>query len=102
MDSGYEAPDGCWYESPAEYLWIGILGGCGCGSSDLPNIAVEVLRNFGREHMSKNRFSVYDKSEYEVIAHWLDSKELIEHGSSVNGSWLTEKGKELLKIIDTN
>lgn len=99
MNFEYEAPDGCWYESPAGYLWIGILGGCGCGSGDLPDLALEVLENFGKEHLDKDRFSVYDKPEYEVLAHWLDNKELIEHGGSVGGSWLTYKGKELLELL---
>lgn len=97
----YEAPDGCHYKSPSEYLWIAILGGCGCGSGDLPYRAAEVLRNFGREHLSKERWSVYDDAANEVLAHWLDSKGLIEHGGSVNGSWLTDKGEELLHIINS-
>lgn len=101
MDLEYEAPDGLWYGSPEEYLWIGILGGCGCGSGDLPEQAYEVLKNFGREHLSKERFSVYDKPEHEVIAHWLDNKELIEHGGSIGGSWLTDRGRELLKVIES-
>ena len=102
MNPTYEAPDGCWYDSPAEYIWIGILGGCGCGSGDLPDRAVEVLKNFGREHLSKERWSVYDDPTNEVLAHWLDSKELIEHGGSIGGSWLTDKGKELLKLVEEN
>lgn len=31
----------------------------------------------------------------DFILHWLDSVELTEHGLSVYGSWLTEKGKAL-------
>ena len=31
----------------------------------------------------------------DFILHWLDSCELTNHGSSVYGSWLTEKGKAL-------
>ena len=101
MDLEYEAPDGCWYESPQDYLWVGVLGGCGCGSGNLPERAYEVLNNFGKPHMAEDRFRVYDDPANEVIAHWLDSKGLIEHGGSVGGSWLTKKGQELLELINT-
>lgn len=35
----------------------------------------------------------------EIIAHWLDSKNLIEHGSSIQGSWLNENGKKLYETL---
>lgn len=102
MNPNYEAPDGCWYDSPEEYLWIGILGGCGCGEPDsLAEMAYKLLEHFGTPHMERT-FNFYEGDDhltYEVIAHWLAEKEVTEHGGSIYGSWLSEKGKEILKTI---
>lgn len=98
----YEAPDGAMYDSPEMYFWTGVLGGCGCGTSDeLAEMAYKLLEHFGTPHEERT-FQFYkddDHLAYEAIAHWIDHKELIEHGSSVYGSWLSEKGKELLAVL---
>jgi hypothetical protein len=92
----FEAPDGCFYENPAEYLWTGVMGGCGCGDGSLPDLAVEVLRYFSTMQRDWNEFT----REMEIIAHWFDSLDLIDHGSSIRGSWLTDKGKTVLATLD--
>lgn len=92
--------DGVSYEGASGYLWIGVLGGCGCGSADqLAEKAVAVLKNFELKPMDPNRFNVSEDIANELLAHWLDNKGLLEHGGSVGGSWLTDKGKEVLKLI---
>lgn len=101
MEPNYEAPDGAWYASPEEYIWIGVLGGCGCGWSEhYAELAVKLLEFFNTKHMERD-LKFIDDYEVELMAHWLDSKELIEHGGGIGGSWLTEKGKELLKLYQT-
>jgi len=89
----------CDFDSKEEFLWIYVLGGCGCGSYD-ENIknAWKVFELFATP-FDDRRFSVYDKPEYEIIAHWLDSKNLIEHGTSIAGSWLTEEGEKLYYLL---
>jgi hypothetical protein len=98
-DDGFEDQDGTFWESRGAWLFTGILGGCGCGSSDeMRALAVEVLTLFATPHEAR-RWSVYDRTEAEVMAHWLDSKGLLEHGSSIAGSWLTDKGMAILALV---
>ena len=100
-ENDYIDQDGTSWNSPEDWLWIGILGGCGCGNSyELSELVLKVLELFATEH-EKREFSVYDDLKYEIIAHWLDSKDLIEHGTSINGSWLTEKGESIYNVIKT-
>ena len=90
----------CAYDSKEEFLWIYVMGGCGCGSNDNDKLAWEVFELFATPH-EKRKFSIYDKREYEIIAHWLDSLDwIIEHGGSISGSWLTEEGKSYMALID--
>lgn len=90
----YKAPDDLTYDSPEEYLFIGILGGCGCGTSE--EIAKDVMTLL-LEISKGEREKIYEDSYNELIAHMLDSKDLIEHGSQIGGSWLTEKGESIIK-----
>ena len=91
----------CAYDSKEEFLWIYVMGGCGCGSSEeLQEMAWKVFKLFADG--SGERWTIYDKLEYEAIAHWLDSLELIEHGTSIGGSWLSEEGKKLYKLLTKN
>jgi hypothetical protein len=95
----YIDEEGCSWDSPFDWFWIGILGGCGCGSSEeLAERAFKLLENFSHDDIDK-RFSVYDKVGDEILAHWFDSLDLTEHGSSVYGSWLSPKGEKIYKNI---
>ena len=97
--SNYLDEKGVSWESPLSWLWSGILGGCGCGKSEtFARQAWKVLDLFATEHKNRN-WSVYDKHKYEILANWMDSKDLIEHGTSIAGSWLTEYGYEVYKTI---
>lgn len=97
-DFDYVDQDGISFNSPANWLFTGIMGGCGCGSSDdIADKAVAVLEFFSREIGSRD-WNFID-GENEILAHWLDSKDLLEHGSSIGGSWLSQKGEQVLKAI---
>jgi hypothetical protein len=85
--------NGVSWDSPKDWLFMGVLGGCGCGSSDeLAQLAMNVLDNYALPH-DERTLRVYDDMTLEVLAHWIDSKGLIEHGSSIGGSWLSPLGK---------
>lgn len=95
--------EGVSWETPLDWLWSGILGGCGCGSCEsLAKKAWKVLKEFSMEGDDWNKRSgiVYKDQVAEVIAHWMDSKGLTEHGSGVAGSWLSDYGQEVFETIN--
>ena len=91
----------CAFDDKEEFLWIYILGGCGCGSYEKNKKDVWKVFELFATPFNDRKFSIYDKREYEIIAHWLDSKNLIEHGTSIAESWLTEEGKKLYTLLKT-
>lgn len=76
--------------------------GCGCLSMSIKFIR-DILNCYKDEEGLSSPHLNFDKAKEvcgndnitDFILHWLDTVELTEHGSSVYGSWLTEKGKAL-------
>lgn len=96
---GFIDQDGVSHRNPMEWLWTEILGGCGCGSSeDFAERAWKLLERFATPHDERTG-NIYDEEANEILAHWLDSKKLIEHGAGIGGSWLSEEGKEVYEQI---
>jgi hypothetical protein len=90
----------CGHNGRENFLWIYVLGGCGCGSADdLAELAWKTLDHFATDIGKREYNLIYDNNAMEVIAHWMDSLGLIEHGTSIAGSWLTEEGKALYDIV---
>ncbi len=99
--------DGTWYidqdgeswETLEDWLFMGVLGGCKCGTSEeLGGLALRVLALLAQPHESRT-WSIRDDERAEIIAHWMYSRELLEHGSSIGGAWLTEKGKRVYATL---
>lgn len=103
-DSGmWVTPDGCHYDTKAAAIGIGLCGLCGCGSveqnldfirdclrlCDLRGGSREMLPAVAIEQLVACRPDV----AAEVLLHLFNNLELCEHGSTVRGSWLTEKGR---------
>lgn len=104
-------PNGCHYEEHEKpnAMYFDQLGLCGCGRPEcIHKLIVDCAMMFDRD---KNRWDgeagvkgiekiVKERPDYvaEFIAHFLDQKDLIEHGGSVYGSWLTERGKQFIEI----
>lgn len=87
------------YSSRAEFLWDRI-GGCGCGHSDtFADLVLAVLREAEAEFDDRT-FRVADDQRMQILAHWLTSLGYLEHGTSVDYNWLTEKGKQLLREME--
>ena len=73
------------------------LGICGCGRPEEAYKAVhEMLKRV------KDRGNIIEPDEPHVLfmAYTLDHLEFLEHGSSIYGAWLTDKGEELLAALD--
>lgn len=92
----YIDDDGCVYKYKKEYLQIKILGFCGCGN---PDEVMVYVRDF-LVKLEKQEWSDYEDMPYMFLIYWADDKGFTEHGSTARCSWLTEKGKELLKDIE--
>lgn len=97
--SEYFSDDGDRFDSVREYVWISVLEFCGCYNDELFEKVFAVLMAM-YEAKSGGTVRYYDGTILEeLILHVLTSKELCEHGTGVRGSWLTDKGVELCKLI---
>lgn len=96
-------------------LQLGIMDFCGCGNPDGVSFMIrdvlraidnkvknydkmdihEAYKQFDKELIEKLGFNS-DNIAFEFILHTLNSAEVLEHGSSVGGSWLTNYGEEIL------
>lgn len=91
----------CSYDSPADFLWFYILKGCGCGSSsEFKEEAWKVFDAFANG--SGFSLDMYNNPTIELLAHWIDSKNLVDHGSSIQGSWLNGDGKKIYELLIKN
>ena len=72
-----------------------MFGFCGCGR---PEVFVEQLRQYLKLVEAKSDVAASDY--YAPYMYLADKAGLTEHGGSVLGAWITDKGKELLKRLD--
>lgn len=88
---------------------------CGCGN---PQDTYEVIRLILTAHNQEesedkhkilNDICGINKSEHnnyhgliQFASYILDSHDFLEHGSSISGAWLTEKGKLFLELLNMN
>lgn len=99
-------PDGCHYDNAVQAYYFGVLKFCGCGR---PEDVLTLLR----DALAAYCIADWDEKKGAVDAllpmscpislnykYWLDSLGLIEHGSSVYGSWITDHGKAVLKLLE--
>jgi len=80
---------------------------CGCGQPEeaLERLLVilDAMASFSDEGRVKRRIFYTEDNENNIdlllILYFLDDMGYTEHGSSVYGAWLSDKGKELLKVL---
>lgn len=85
----YIDDEGVTWDSYEDYVAIGLCGLCGCGDQSIHEDLINILK-------SPDGVIQTDDSKYSMLLlHVLDHADLIEHGSSVRYSWLTEKGKKI-------
>lgn len=87
------------YDSPGEFLYIYVVKGCGCGNAatfekDFWDMFVLIA-----EENPKTYETIYKDNYNELIAQMLDAAGLLEHGSSIGGSWLNETGQWLYEAL---
>jgi hypothetical protein len=109
-------PDGCHYSNDHQAAHSGLLHLCGCGSpEDAYNFCRDVLVAFDRRENRKDGTKPWVDAERvvagiirerpdeaaHVIAHLLTHLNLLEHGGSVGGSWLTPDGERIVDLGPT-
>ena len=94
--------DGISHKSKKDFLGD-YLGFCGCGN---PDAAMKLLRDVLRLLKEQKWYSEDIKAllpseglNY-LVLYMLDDKGFTEHGTSVNCSWLTDRGEELLRDLE--
>jgi hypothetical protein len=81
-------------------IW-GDLPLCGCGNpEDGVRLVLELLllAPFHERTYDEIAALIGTPGAYHLVLGALDSADLIEHGSSINGSWLTSKGRWFLRM----
>ena len=99
----YIDKDGVSHPSKKAFLQQEVFGFCGCGNPDEAMIFIHnVLQLINQEKGWGNEMQCLIPSEgvYYFVLYTLDDKKLTEHGTSIGGSWLTPKGKEVLADIE--
>ena len=98
-------PDGCHYDNEAAAMYFDQIGLCGCGSPgevhqfllDCMSATKETSDILDYEKI-KDLIKANPDTVTQLVLHFLDSRDLTEHGGSVWGSWLTDRGKQVLEI----
>jgi hypothetical protein len=103
--------DGSHCKTLAGAIWFDKLKLCGCGDPDLVREFIVSLLTSGKPWQEGGDVKPTNTAETEalilanpeaaalLIMYMLDAHELTEHGGSVGGSWLTERGKQVAKVF---
>ena len=89
----------CDFDDAGEVVWMGMFDFCGCGNPRVHlDTLLSTLRKMDLWHTAKE-LPNYTPEE-ELWLYFLNLHEFAEHGSSVFGSWLSEKGKHLKCVLE--
>ena len=67
---------------------------------DLYQKELREVFEFENKQENNNYFSNNQDGIIQFVLYYLDEVEVIEHGTSINGAWLTKKGEQILKILN--
>jgi hypothetical protein len=108
-------PTGCHCDenTKSNQMYYGQLGLCGCGDPEAVHAMLIICaEQFDRGENNLSHFNGVDGIKKivienidvvsEFIAHFLDQKDIIEHGGSVYGSWLTGRGRQFIQLGPMN
>ena len=97
---GYLDSTGCYWETLEDTIWGGVLGFCCCGE---PERGLKQLRNILEILGLDMEDGILGPCDYEddtvFYLYLLDKLELTQHEFSVYHSRLSEKGKDILKVL---
>lgn len=75
---------------------------CGCGSPELAASKLQAMLSLCPfyENRAALEQMIPDAGVLELLLYTLDHFDLIEHGGSIGGSWLSDKGKQVLAALN--
>ena len=99
-------PSGCHYDTEGEAMYYDQIGLCGCGSpTEVHKFLLDCMAARADNYdnlidLKKVQKIIEERPDIvaEMVVHFLDSRDLVEHGTSVYGSWPTDRGKQVLEI----
>lgn len=83
------------YNREFEVKVMDMLGFCNCAN---PSFVISQIHDY----LKKRENPVDTSNEELLLAYVCDKAGLTEHGSSVYGAWISEKGRELVKEMENN
>jgi hypothetical protein len=98
----------CDAEHPPDYIGagepptvVGNLGWCGCGSpEDIDALMLAYLRSRTGEDWPKPAPVGVSPDAAVLLAYMADALDWSEHGISIGGAWLTERGERALATLE--
>lgn len=105
LDEAFELGDyeGLCHNDDESVLQCGVLGCCGCGTpEDNLRYIAKGLAHFTEDGVRAEyitEWNDFSNEEATFFLYMMDVLGVTEHGSSIYGSWLTEKGKALVKSL---
>lgn len=69
---------------------------CGCGN---PELVYKLIHDTMKE-ISENGVCLDATNYYYFMIYQLNHMGFLDHGSSIYGSWVTDKGKDLIKALE--
>lgn len=95
--------DGCTYDTEADAMYYAQLNLCGCGCPELVHkLLLDCLKCNEEKRIIPQRIEELVRERPEVVTefilHFLDSKDLTDHGGSVYSSWLSERGIQFIEV----
>ena len=88
-------PDECSWETVEEWIAIGLCNMCGCGNDQVKADVIETFKAVAEKTLKIDREDKYQ----ELILNVLTGANLLEHGTVVNHSWLTEQGGAVYGLL---
>ena len=88
-------------ECPIDFIQEKVLGFCSCGLPEKNlDLVRKVLRNIQTRWETDTCYEYVTSEEADTfIMYVLDSRDILEHGCGIGGSWLSVFGKDLLEDL---
>lgn len=104
MKDTYITIDGLSYENFRQYV-LCLLGFCGCSADEPINDCIKAIKEYSKHDGTcwYEDLGIKGEKKYlELLLAVLDNAGLIEHGFTIRGSWLTDKGKKIAEGLNKN